>query len=528
MKQGTLIPNTAEVKLVCLRQIAGAIQMELRACRAFSECPGCGGVSTQVHSRYWRTIADLPWQGLPVHILLQTRKFRCGKEHCSRRIYTEPLPGTVARYARRTCRSIDGLNWLTLALGGRSGSRVAGKLGLLASRSTLLRQLDKNISSPEIPAPRVVGIDEWAWKKGHRYGTMICDLEEGRVIDLLPTRDSDAVAGWLRQHPSVQIVSRDRAGGFGAAIAKGAPAAVQVADRWHLLNNLFETLARSLERHRHTMREVRDRLEYPSSLAFRPPTPEPSTTQAVMRKEQSRARRFELYGAMKRLIDSGMSRSDASRQLGIPLRTVQRWQACGVFPERKQRRFPSTVDAFGDYLNKRYSEGCKNATQLWREIKHLGFSGRPGSVWNWIRQRFGCTQIASGLSPASREFLVSPQHVAWLMLKADPLKHRYLHALCAASPQMASIALTARQLFDIIRTRDAAVWPRWLEAAQTSPLASFARRLRRDQDAVDAALRLPWSNGMVEGHIHRLKLLKRQMYGRAGFDLLKLRVLHPA
>jgi transposase len=197
--RGTLIPNAAEVELVCLRSKAGAIEVELRACRPSSLCPICGSSATRVHSRYQRTIADLPWEGVPVKILLQARKFFCSEERCSRSVFTEQLPGTVARHARRSCRSSEALSWVTLALGGRAGARLARKLGLLAGRSTLLRQLRKRSRPSVSPAPRVLGIDEWAWKKGHRYGTILCDLGQGRVVDLLPNRSSETVAAWLRQ-----------------------------------------------------------------------------------------------------------------------------------------------------------------------------------------------------------------------------------------------------------------------------------------------------------------------------------------
>lgn len=265
MKQRALIPNTGEVELICLRPKAGTIQMELRASRPSSVCPGCGTSSSRVHSRYQRTLADLPWEGLPVRILLRSRKFFCVGEQCSRKIFTERLPATVVRYARRSCRSSEALRLITLALGGRAGSRLAQKLGFLASRSTLLRELTRRASSPASCSPRVLGIDEWAWKKGHRYGTILCDLEQVKVVDLLPSRDSEMVASWLRQHPGVEIVSRDRAASFGDAIRRGAPTAVQVADRWHLLNNLIETLYRSLERHRSTFDRVRIALE-PASV----------------------------------------------------------------------------------------------------------------------------------------------------------------------------------------------------------------------------------------------------------------------
>jgi transposase len=190
-------------------------------------------------------------------------------------------------------------------------------------------------------SPRVLGIDEWAWKKGHRYGTILCDLEAGRVVDLLPTRDAEWVAAWLRQHPTVQVVSRDRAGAFADAIAKGAPSASQVADRWHLLNNLLQTLIALLERHRGVVREVR--ASYRGEDAQPPACHEPEDTQttAFQRKEQNRERRIDLYKRMKQLIDNGRSQTQAAATLGLGLRTVQRWVACGVFENATPRIFQS-------------------------------------------------------------------------------------------------------------------------------------------------------------------------------------------
>ena len=408
---------------------------------------------------------------------------------------------------------------------GPSGCAAGLELGLLASGSTLFQELRKRARLSTSSAPRVIGI-EWAWKKGHRYGTILCDLEQRRVIDLLPNRSTETVAAWLRQHPSVQVVSRDRASSFADAIAKGAPGAIQVADRWHLLNNLVETLIRSLERHGPTIIEVAKRVNH--KCAAPPPLLEEPATQAVQRTRQNRERRLARYQEFRGLVDAGMNHFQASRQLGIPLRTVQRWVASGAFPERKHRVYPSIVDEHGSYLEKRYREGCRKIMQLWQELKERGFEGQVSTVRSWLRLRFGSSKNALGSTPVKRSPPASPQRIAWLMLKANPQRHRYLKALYRASPEIAALAHTARELFDIIRKRDAAAWPGWLEAAERSPYAPFARGLRRDQAAVAAALQLPWSNGMVEGQIHRLKLIKRQMYGRAGFDLLKLRVLHSA
>jgi transposase len=255
--------------------------------------------------------------------------------------------------------------------------------------------------------------------------------------------------------------------------------------------------------------------------------PEP-LTKALACKQQNRERRLARYKELHDLLDRGMNRSEAARHLGLPLRTVQRWLAYGVFPERKQRVFPSIVGGYGPYLEKRYIEGCREINQLWQEVHKMGFEGGASTVRHWLRQRFGSPKNARKQAPVKQAIPVSPTRVAWLMLKADPAKHRYLKKVYRRSPEIAALGHAARGLFDIIRTQNAAAWPRWLDAAEHSPLASYARRLRRDQHAVAAALELPWSNGIVEGQIHRLKLLKRQMYGRASFDLLKLRVLHAA
>ena len=450
-------------------------------------------------------------------------------ERCSRRIFTERLPGTVERYARRSSRLRQALTWVGLALGGRASARLAGKLGLPASRATMLRTLCSQSHPATTPSPRVLGIDEWAWKKGHRYGTILCDLEAARVVDLLPTRDSETVAAWLRRHPTVQVVSRDRAGAFADAIAKGAPSASQVADRWHLLNNLLETLIALLEQHRGTIREVRDSFRGAKAQLSVSQRSQDTLTTAFQRKAQNRERRIDLYQRMRELIDSGKSQAQAAATLGLGLRTVQRWVACGVFRERKHRAFSSQVDAFGPYLEKRVADGCRSPTALWRELSRQGYQGKIVSVWEWLQRRFvGLQKTRIGGPPIKRRSPLCLEKVAWIMLKTTSQRSPFLKALYRASAELKSLARVAKSFFEMIRKRNASRWPAWLQMALRSPLASFARRLRRDEKAVAEALRLSWSNGMVEGQIHRLKLIKRQMYGRAGFDLLRVRVLQQA
>ena len=529
MTQGTLIPNISEVALVCLRPKDGAIQMVLRACRPSSACPVCGTSSRRIHSRYLRKVADLPWEKLPVLILLETRKFFCFEQSCRRTIFTEQLPCTVARYARRTLRLSEALDWITLAVGGCAGARLARRLGLLVSGSTLLRQLRQRKRSAFRQAPRVLGIDDWAWKKGHRYGTILCDLEAGKVVDLLPDRESDTVATWLRRHPGTEIVSRDRATAYAEATRRAAPQATQVADRWHLMRNLSEALRNALEPHRRIMAQTAKSLQSSKVLAtLNPHTVSVTPANILPIKNKSRDRRLALYEQIRALMDNGVSQSDIARQINISLRTVQRWVKVEAFPERSPRLFPNSVHEHAAYLDKRLLEGCRNVSQLWRELKQRGFRGQHGSVRGWLRQNREHGSKGNANMATRSTWRSSPQQTAWQILKETPSAQAYLDELYRCSPEIATLAHLGREFFRILRHRDLSAWAQWLEAARNTALRGFASGLMRDHDAVQAALTLPWSNGPVEGQVHRLKLIKRQMYGRASFDLLRLRVLHNA
>jgi transposase len=527
MTQGTLLPNLSEVKLICLRPKDGAIQMELQACRAVSACPLCGTPSRRVHSHYSRRLGDLPWERLPVRILLFTRKFFCEDGGCRRRIFTEPFPGVASRYARRTLRATKALNWITLALGGQAGARLAARLGLMASGSTLLRQVRRRKQPCTVSAPRVLGIDDWAWKKSHRYGTILCDLEAGKVVDLLPDRESETVAAWLREHPGTQIISRDRASAYADAARRAAPEAVQIADRWHLLSNLRDALRTALEPHRRVMTQAAKACQ---ALDSREPltTDQNMATPTPTAIQKNRQRRQGLYQQVRALVDGGVSQSDIARQLDISLRTVQRWIQAGVFPERTARCYPHSVNAYADYLDKRLLQGCRNVSQLWRELRQQGYRGQLSNVWHWLQKHRGDGKRESVETLRRPQVHASPRHTAWQILKETASTKPYLDELYRASPEIAQLAQLGKEFFRIVRSRDLAPSPEWLKAARHTALSRFASGLVRDQKAVEAALHLPWSNGPVEGQVHRLKLIKRQMYGRASFDLLRLRVLQKA
>ena len=524
MRQGTLVPDIAEVELVSLGRVAGAIEMRLKTCRVSAQCPRCGTSTKKVHSRYVRRLADLPWHGVPVVIHLQTRRFFCVEPGCQRKVFTEPLPGTVARYGRRSCRSGEALRCLTLALGGRAGARLAERLGLLASRSTLLRRLHHRRPAPLVQAPRVLGIDDWAWRKGHRYGTILCDLETRKVVDLLPDRDANTVAAWLRQHPGTEIISRDRGGIYAEAARRAAPQAVQVADRWHLLRNLSEALCRAISPHHGLFSQAA------KASRAEPPAPVPVPVAAWSQREllvqqANRQRRYERWKQVRELfLKRGAPDQELARQFGMDHRTVKKFRTAEVYPEAKPRVRESIVDDHASYLDQRLKEGCRSSTRLWRELRERGFCGQVNSVRYWLRQRRSYRTRAA--SPPQRPALrASPRQIVWLILKAAPSAKDMLKEAYRRSPEIGKIAQLATSFFSIFRERSLEALPTWLEAARGTALESFAAGLERDIDAVREALRLPWSQGHVEGQVHRLKLIKRQMYGRAGFELLRLRVL---
>ena len=524
MRFGTLVPNIAEVELVSLGRVAGAIEMRLNTRCGCAPCSTCGTPSRKVHSRYVRRLADLPWNGVPVVIRLQSRRFFCLEPGCRRRVFTEPLPGTVGRYSRRSCRSGEAIRWLTLALGGRAGARLGIRLGLLASRSTLLRELHRHRPPALVQAPRVLGIDDWAWRKGHRYGTILCDLETRKVVDLLPDRNADTVATWLRRHPGTEIISRDRGGIYAEAARRAAPQAVQVADRWHLLRNLSEALCRAIAPHHRLFSQAAraSRLEESAS----PAAPvAPWSQRELLVQQANRQRRFERWKQVREhFLKTGAPDQELARQLGLDHRTVKKFRTADVYPEAQSRIRESIVDDHARYLDKRLKEGCRSSTRLWRELQKLGFEGQVNSVRYWLRQRRNSRTRA--VSPAQRPALcASPRQVVWLILKASPSAKEMLEQVYRTAPDLGHIAELAKAFFRIFRERNLEALPSWLEAARGTALASFAAGLERDINAVRESLRLPWSQGQVEGQVHRLKLIKRQMYGRAGFGLLRLRVL---
>jgi len=510
-------------------------------------CPTCAQVSQRLHSRYQRTLADLPWQGRPVALQVQARRFRCLNPSCARQTFAERLAGAPAA-ARRTKRLGDLQGHPAHALGGEAGRRLAERLAMPVSADTLLRMACAASNDREPPStPRVLAVDDWAWRRGHRYGTALVDLERNRLVDLLPDRQADTLAQWLRQHPGVEIVARDRAGVYADGVRQGAPDAVQVADRWHLLRNLGNAVRAVIDRHHAAIRRAAKQTSeqegappqpaWPQlALAAAPDSPRPSA--AARRSQASLARRQLRYEDAARLRAAGASIARTAAQLGAERKTVRRWlRAGGPSLWRKPPRVGGLAP-YLDRLERRWTEGCRNAALLWRELIPLGFAGRPGTVRRWAGQRRKAephpatgsanAPLAHGQPPFDREV------ARMLMADTETLSETGRAFTSNLLAQVAGLVESiggAKRLNLLLRHKSGESLTGVLDDAAGTPLASFAASMRRDLAAVQAALDLPWTTSPAEGQINRIKTIKtikRAMYGRAGFDLLRARVLRAA
>jgi transposase len=535
----TLLPLRHGLRLRDVSIGPDQIVATLAATAPRGACPSCGTRSEAVHSHYQRTIADLPWGSQAVRLHLRVRKFYCRQPACTRRVFTERLPHLVAPHARRTTRLESVLRILAFALGGEPGARIVERLGMTASPATLLR-LIRRVTVPEQPAPRVLGVDDWAFRKGHRYGTILVDLEQHQIVELLPARSAEPVVEWLEAHPGVEIVSRDRAPAYAEAARKGAPQAVQVADRWHLIQNLVEALERCLLRFRPALKAAAGMGE---SLVGPLPSPSeadlvPWRQRAEAASRQRHASKVERYQQMRELRDAGFTVLDIAQMVGATRRTVYRYLALGGPPERQQpRRSGRRVLApYEAYLQQRWAEGCRNRSRLFREIRLLGYqhSARTVSLFlKRLEQDPSASAVASSRPTVTR--VPSARHVGCLLVcrkeRLPEDEREYLRRLCDHEPTIALAYELAQEFTEMARERKGQAFDAWLASVAASGIADlqrFAGGLVEDRAAVEAGLSLEWSNGQTEGQITKLKLLKRQMYGRANFDLLRLRLLHAA
>jgi transposase len=537
---------------------AGTLTLSLETTASTAPCPICGAESNRVHSRYHRALADLPCFGKAVRVAIMVRRFFCTDAQCPRRIFAERLLGFARPYSRTTDRLRQAHEAVGAALGGEPGSRLTVRLAISTSPDTLLRRV-KQFEGGSPSPPRFVGIDDWAWRKGQRYGTIVVDLERSDIIDLLPDRDATTVKKWLDDHPGVELISRDRSSTYAQAAADSAPNALQVADRWHLLKNLREAIERLFERQSD---EVNEAVKAPAAATESPCSPAlPDAPRAVTAGEPSsppqpiaeptaespqlqaqRARRRKKIERFEQVHERHRRRHSArriARELGMSFHTVQRYLRCKECPDWKSgRAWRSRWDAHREWIDARIAEGCTNAAELHRQLVTRDFRGSYNSVQRYVRKRLGVAgkkRERAGAARPSAPPPPSPRQLSFEWVRRPenrkPNEQRRIDAIRASSDELATALDIADEFADLIRKRSSKTLGDWLvtgEASSSPEIRRYAEGIRRDESAVLAAVTQRWSNGPVEGHINRLKTVKRQMYGRAGFVLLRARILFAA
>lgn len=550
----------------------------------FAHCPCCGTRSGRIHGHYQRTVADLPCGGRRVILALTVRKFVCAESSCSQQIFTERLAALVPSYARMTNRLREALIALGLATSAQVVERIVPRLAMHISAPTLLRRL-REVSCPPPKTVRILGVDDWAWKKGQTYGTLLVDLELRKPIELLADRKEETLTAWLSLHPEIQVISRDRGGEYAAAARKGAPQAQQIADKFHVVKNLRDGLKDLMARKQKLLPEVEESgsdgiplrargerqeapgasgtQELPSQKRWRAMAKEPRRssvetprqTRAQAHSQISRANRIARYEAVRALHQQLLSERAIAQRLKLSRKTVHLFLVAETFPERCCRPTkPSLLDPYKPHILDRWKAGCWNGSQILAEVRKLGYTGsdalfrlflssvrkshqQAGSAQGLHLDASGSTvQVPAELTgPTGIKRRISPARASWLYIshmdKLDEKQQQSIELIRVGHPDLdRAYQLTQQFVCMLAEHRDTDL-DQWLEQAEHSgirELESFAHGIRRDYDAVRACFTSEWSNGPVEAQVNCLKLQKRLMFGRANFDLLRLHVLRRA
>jgi len=475
---------------------SGKVLLKAASSSRSAVCPYCQTLSQKRHSVYVRKPQALPCSDTPIQLDLSVQRYFCQNPACIRKTFAERIPDTAPFYARRTTHLEALLKCIAFEMSAEAASRVCERLNVQVDPDSVLRLIRKtNIFRDEYV--RVLGVDDWAIRKGQNYGTILVDLEKHRPIELLLGRTQNTLSAWLQRHPEIEIISRDRSFEYKAGIETGAPQAMQVVDRWHLLHNLREKLQEII----------------PGQLK----------TESGKKETPSYQQRKKYFELVNYLHTRGYSQRSIVRVLGISRGTVRRYLEEADVPNWQPRtRPPSQLDVYEDYLGRRWEADCQDISMLWKELQQRGYTGQRKSVARYL-QRF-----------REQTPFRSTRQLVWLFMKdiseLQEEERRHLNALFVENPKLQEIYQLTQTFRKMLSYQAPEMLDDWLvqmENCGVKKLQKFAWGLRQDYEAVKAALTYDWSNGQVEGQVNRLKTIKRQMYGRANFDLLRQRVLGP-
>jgi transposase len=524
-------PYLADLQVDKVEDLGNAVLITARSRAPQAVCHRCGLSSARVNSRYWRRLHDLAVGSRPVVIDLKVRRFFCGNPECRLRTFAEQVPAVALRHQRRTPLLGSLLEAVAMALAGRAGTRLASALGIEVSRTTLIR-LIRALPDPGIGQVTVLGCDDFAKRRGHSYATLLIDMDTHRPIDVLADRQTDTLAQWLRDHPGVQVICRDRAGAYAEGAREGAPDAIQVADRFHLWQNLCEAVE-------NTVISCRADLPEPAS---EPADPEPAEAGTGVPAETAvpavgqdpgasrlAVRARERHAAVHDLLAQGRTHTQICAMLGLSPKTVRKFiRAATAEQVTAGPRPPSSgIDRFAPYLHERWNQGCTDAARLHAEIQAQGYQGSQRSTRRYLQPlRAALTApVLPPPPPTVREV------TRWITSHPGHLSEEetaQLSQIKARSARLNTTACHVTAFAEMMTGRHGERLPAWIDAVERDDLPSlhsFARGIRRDQAAVTNGLTLAHSSGAVEGNVCRVKALKRQMFGRANLDLLRKRIL---
>ncbi|WP_433619150.1 ISL3 family transposase [Dactylosporangium sp. CA-139114] len=511
----------------------------MRARSRRAACPQCGRGSRRMHSRYERRLTDASVAGTAVELRLRVRRFFCDVASCPALTFAEQIPGLTSKWTRRSPLMRRTLESIALALAGRAGARLAVMLGLTVGRSSMLR-LIRALPDPDGAEVSVLGVDDFALRRGHHYATVLIDVDTRRPIDVLPDRRAETLQRWLAAHPSVRVICRDRAGSYAEGARSGAPDAVQVADRWHLWKNLGEHAEKTVARHLRCLLAAPAGPAEPTGPA-EPVVAVPDTEQtvapvlvvtAVDRTEQGLLgpRTRQRFQQVQELLARGATIRAIARELGLARGTVRRFARADSVHELLGKPHPGrprVLDEHAGYLRQRLADGVTNAVTLFAELRERGYHGSATTLRTYLRP----LRAATGRPPAPRRPPKARQLTSWLLTHPDRLAkddREQLAQARAACPHLDTLATHIAAFAEILTARQGQRLNDWIaavEACDQPDLRSFTAGLHRDYDAVVNGLTMTYSSGVVEGHVNRIKMIKRQMYGRANLDLLRKRIL---
>ncbi|MGO8947255.1 MAG: ISL3 family transposase [Ktedonobacterales bacterium] len=532
MQADTLLSLPPGVTITDYVVSMGTLYLLLTSTSSSASCPVCLTPSSAQHSSYQRTARDVPSGDYALRIQLRTRRFFCRQPDCTRRIFTERFASFLLPRARMTERFRATLLALSATTAHEAAQRLACLLHLPTSVTTLRRQLGRQ-QPPVLAEPTKIGMDDFAFRKGKTYGTIIVDLESHHVVDLLEDRSSATVETWLRAHPHLCVISRDRAGEYAQAADRAAPQARQIADRFHLLMNAGECLERFIQRHPTLLHEATASTTLPRSAR--------RCAADRSAKDERAQRRAERYRQVQHYTRQGKSQPEIARLLGIARGTVIRYQRADAVPGSAPRERPREIDRYVPYLRERWEAGEHNVRMLWEAIRAQGFGGsfhylgRYLTQWRTESGRKGRPSSHPVLTPTvlpQRQRSVSARRLRWWCCKgASDLtteQRALLDELYQRCPDLLTMQQHLTQFMQMVRHRERSSLEPWLHNAEQThlpDLVGFVQGIRRDFAAVAAALEYGFSQGVVEGQINRLKTIKRQLYGRASLRVLKQHVL---